>query len=227
MKLELDEAKKIMDNNGGSLYLSGTQITALPEGLTVGGSLNLSGTQITALPEGLTVGGPLDLSGTQITDKAAARKRVHYLADGDYVKGKYIYCDGVLTHISKRRKVGDYTVYFGKIKNRNVVSDGKFYAHCDKIRDGIADIAFKRAEDRGAEQYKGLALDTKLPLEDAKTMYRIITGACRAGTEQFASSLGDTIKKEYTIREMINITRGQYNAEKFEEFFTTEWPDGE
>jgi len=52
---------------GGSLDLQGTQITALPEGLTVGGSLDLQGTQITALPEGLTVGGWLDLRGTQIT----------------------------------------------------------------------------------------------------------------------------------------------------------------
>ena len=42
---------------GGSLDLSGTQITALPDGLTVGGSLDLSGTPITALPDGLTVGG--------------------------------------------------------------------------------------------------------------------------------------------------------------------------
>jgi len=52
---------------GGWLYLQGTQITALPEGLTVGGSLYLQDTQITALPEGLTVGGSLDLQGTQIT----------------------------------------------------------------------------------------------------------------------------------------------------------------
>ncbi|MEN6623632.1 MAG: hypothetical protein ABFD50_19060, partial [Smithella sp.] len=51
----------------GSLYLEGTQITALPENLTVGGSLYLRGTQITALPENLTVGGSLDLEGTQIT----------------------------------------------------------------------------------------------------------------------------------------------------------------
>ena len=35
-------------------------------GLTVGGSLDLSGTGITSLPEGLTVGGSLYLSGTGI-----------------------------------------------------------------------------------------------------------------------------------------------------------------
>ena len=52
---------------GGYLDLSGTQITALPEGLKVGGSMYLRGTQITALPEGLSVGGSLYLRGTKIT----------------------------------------------------------------------------------------------------------------------------------------------------------------
>lgn len=52
----------------GDLYLSGTGITSLPEGLTVGGSLNLAGTGITSLPDGLAVGGALDLRGTGITD---------------------------------------------------------------------------------------------------------------------------------------------------------------
>ena len=51
---------------GGELDLRGTGITALPEGLHVGGGLYLRGTGITALPEGLHVGGGLDLSGTQI-----------------------------------------------------------------------------------------------------------------------------------------------------------------
>ncbi len=65
-----DRIKNMMDKNGhisGDLDLSGTQITALPDGLTVGGDLYLRGTQITALPDGLTVGGDLYLSGTQIT----------------------------------------------------------------------------------------------------------------------------------------------------------------
>ena len=259
-KLSLEKAKKMMEQIGGSLYLSGmkitslpegltcggdldlsntpikalpegltvggwldlsgTQITALPEGLTVGGSLYLSGTQITALPEGLTVGGSLYLSGTQIT--ASDVKRVRRLKDGDYVAGKYIYCDGILTHIAKTRKAGDYTLYIGKIKGRIVVSDGTLYAHCETLRDGIADIAFKRAAERGASQYKGIDMDVPIPLEDAKTMYRIITGACRAGTEHFAQSLGNKLQETYTVREMIKVTKGQYNAEKFAEFFGEE-----
>ena len=46
--MKIRDIKKMMDKNGhirGSLDLSGTQITALPDGLTVGGSLDLSGMQ--------------------------------------------------------------------------------------------------------------------------------------------------------------------------------------
>ena len=51
----------------GGLFLRGTGVTALPEGLTVCGDLDLEGTGVTALPEGLTVCGDLDLEGTGIT----------------------------------------------------------------------------------------------------------------------------------------------------------------
>ena len=52
---------------GGSLYLCNTGITVLPDNLTVGDSLYLCGTGITVLPDNLTVGGSLDLRGTEIT----------------------------------------------------------------------------------------------------------------------------------------------------------------
>nr|DAG39593.1 MAG TPA: hypothetical protein [Bacteriophage sp.] len=195
MKLTIKDAKDLMDEYG-NLDLSGTGITTLPDNLTVGGSLYLPDTGITA----------------------QERKKVRRLKDGDYMPGRYLYADGILTHVKQRAEVDGYTLYIGKIKGKNVVSDGTFYAHCNKLRDGIADIAFKRAADRGAEQYKGLPLDTKLTVDEAKTMYRIITGACRAGTESFVQSL-DGLKDQYTIREMLEITKGQYNAERFAEFF--------
>ena len=76
--ITIDKAKAMMDANGGWLDLRGTQITALPDNLTVGGWLDLSGTQITALPDNLTVGSSLYLSGTQITEigRASCRERV-------------------------------------------------------------------------------------------------------------------------------------------------------
>ena len=214
MKLTLEQAQKMMERNGGGLYLSGTGITSLPDNLTVGGSLYLRGTGITSLPDNLTVGGWLDLSGTGITDTGKVKK----LRDGDYVEGRYLYADGILTHVRKRRKLGSYTVYVGKIKGKNVVSDGVHYANCDSIRDGIADILFKTAKDRGAYQYKGLSLDTEMTVDEAVTMYRIITGACRQGSATFVDGLKDK-NERYTIRECIELTRGQYGAERFAQFF--------
>lgn len=201
MKLTMEKAEEMMKMSGGSLYLRGcTGLTSLPENLTVGGWLYLSGC-------------------TGLTDKRAERKKVKHLSDGDMVPGRFIYCDGILTHIRGMKRVNGYTLYIGKIPHKNVVSDGKNYAHCDKFRDGIADLAFKAAKDRGAGQYKGLSLDTELTVPEAVTMYRIITGACRQGSESFVQSLGSSLKERYTIRECIDITRGQYNAERFAEFF--------
>ncbi len=234
MNFTLKELKEKMKRNGGNLYLSGTQITALPEGLTVGGwldlrgtqitalpegltvggNLYLSGTQITALPEGLTVGGGLDLRGTQITNPNNYKK----LKNGDFVNGKYLYCDDMLIHVKRVKTIGEYTFYVGKIKEMNVIFDGENYAHCKSFKDGVCDIEFKKAKDRGANQYKDYTLETVVTFEEAKTMYRIITGACKAGTENFINGLHD-IKKKYTVREIIDITEGQYRSEIFKNFF--------
>ena len=194
MKHTLNYYKKKMEQNGGSLDLSGTQITQLPEGLTVGGYLDLSGTQIT---------NPNDY---------------YTLKDGDYTAGKFLYCDGMLTHIKRRKKIGKYMYYIGKIKGNNVISDGTLFAHCKNLREGIADIEFKKAKDRGAGQYKGLTRDSVVKTADAIAMYRIITGACKAGTERFLESLGE-LKDEYTVQEIIELTAGQYGAETLKKFF--------
>ena len=99
------------------------------------------------------------------------------------------------------------------------MSDGVYYAHCDSFRDGIADITYKKAAERGAEQFRGISLDDVFPVDELKTMYRIITGACRQGTETFVNSLGNKLKDSYSIKEAIALTKGQYNSDKFADFF--------
>ena len=204
---------------GGYLYLSNTPITSLPEGLTVGGYLYLSNTPITSLPEGLTVGGGILLN----ENLAAKTKELNYmkLKNGDYVPGKYLFADNILTHVKREKKIGRYKYYIGKIKNQNVISDGKYYAHCRTFREGIKDLEFKRAKERGAEQYKKLSLDSVMNPDEAITMYRIITGACAAGTEHFVKSLGK-LKDSYTVSEIIKITEGQYNNNLLKSFFGVE-----
>ena len=196
MKDTREYLENLMKQTGGSLYLSGTKITELPENLTVGGSLDLSGTQI----------------------KNSERGRIKILANGDYRPNTWLYCDDILTHVTGARKHGEYTFYKGKIKGKNVVQKGNLYAHCKTFKEGVADISFKEAKDRGAGQYKGFALDKVLAPEEAKTMYRIITGACQAGTESFVNSLGK-LKKGYTVAEIIELTKGQYGADTFKRFF--------
>ncbi len=201
---------------GDWLYLNGcTSLTSLPDGLTVGGSLYLNGcTSLTSLPEGLTVGGWLDLGGANITNPT------HYtrLTNGMYVPQKYIYADGILTHVKREKQIGEYTYYVGRIPGRDVITDGVNYAHCKSVRDGVADLNFKKAKDRGAGQYSGYTLESELTPEEAMTMYRIITGACQAGTRQFVDSLGE-LKEKYTVAEIIELTKGQYNATVFENYF--------
>ena len=194
MKYTLRKLNKMMERNGGWLDLRGTQITSLPEGLTVGGWLDLSGTQITNCN--------------------------HYtqLKDGKYVPGKYIYADGILTHIKREKKMGKYTYYVGKIKDQNVVTDGELYAHCKDFKSGVTDIVFKKARNRGAEQYRHLTLDSVVKYEDAVVMYRVITGACQAGTQQFIDGLRE-VKDEYTVREIIELTAGAYGGGTFKAFF--------
>ena len=215
MKLTLEEAKRLMKENDGNLYLSGTPITSLPDGLTVGGWLDLSGTQITSLPDNLKIGDKIVVFRVE-TEILSSYK----LQDGDYVPGKYIYADGILTHVKSCKKSGNYTYYIGKIKEQNVVYDGTYWAHCRTLREGVADLLYKHANDRGAKQYRHLTLDSVLPFDEAVTMYRVITGACQAGTQQFIERLPE-LKEAYSVREMVELTRGQYGADKFAEFFGT------
>ena len=206
-----------MKDADGNLNLSGhTELTSLPEGFTAAGWVNLSGcTSLTSLPDGFTAAGWVNLRNTNIKNPGHVRT----LNNGDYVPGKYLYADGILTHVKKKKEFGNYTYFVGKIPGKNVVYDGKHYAHCSSLRDGISDLLFKSANDRGADQYKTLPLDTEMTLEEMVAMYRVITGACRQGSQAFVDGLGDQRKERYTIREAIELTSGQYGAERFAEFF--------
>ena len=140
------------------------------------------------------------------------------MTDVEYVPGRYLYADGILTHVKRKRTIGQYTYYQGKIKGKNVVFDGEHYAHCKSLKDGVCDLEFKKAKERGSEQYKHLTLDSEVTKDEAITMYRIITGACRAGTDNFLAGIKD-FKEKYTVREIIELTTGQYGGDIFKRFF--------
>ena len=160
-------------------------------------------------------GGSLDLRGTNITDTSKVNRIFPKVI---YKEGRFIFCDGILTHIKREKKFGKFTFYYGKIKGKNVVFDGENYAHCKDLKSGVIDLEFKAAKNRGAEQYKCLTLDSVVKREDAIVMYRVITGACQQGTQSFLDSLRE-IKNEYTIREIVELTKGHYGSSVFSDFF--------
>jgi hypothetical protein len=106
---------------------------------------------------------------------------------------------------------------FNSDKESYVVTDGEHYSHGDTIKQAKADLIYK-ISNRDTSQYADLTLDSVVTKAEAIKMYRVITGACEAGTKHFVSSLTKT-KAKYTIAELIKLTDGQYGNETFAKFF--------
>ena len=202
---------------GGWLDLSGTQITSLPENLTVGGDLYLDGTQITSLPENLTVGGWLDLSGTGITDTSKVNRHAPDIYT--WRNNKYIKCDGVFSRVLSHKGNVWKVQSIGKEDTMYIVTDGNGrYAHGETIKAAKADLIYK-ISNRDKSKYESLTLDSTVTFEEAIEMYRVITGACAAGTKNFVENRLREKKAKYTIAEIIELTKGEYQADVFAEFF--------
>ena len=80
-------------------------------------------------------------------------------------------------------------------------------------------IEFK-LKDVDLTPYKKMKLTDKVAFKEALNLYHTITRACDIGTKMFVDSLPkEQIKKEYTIQEIIDITKGQYRSDVFADFF--------
>ena len=217
---------------GGWIDLQGTAITSLPDNLTVGGDLYLQGTAITSLPDNLTVGGDLDLQGTAITDTSKvgtklpsdALKRIdkkrNQILKWEWNDKTYIKADGIFSLVvSQHGKV--YRIQqIGKEKTSYLVTDGENrWSHGETIEEARQDLIYKISS-RDTSRYNDMTLDSELTFEECIACYRIITGACAAGTRDYIENrLPKPRKEKYTIREMINLTKNEYQGKAFEEFF--------
>ena len=213
-KLELKESKL---HYGGSLYLRNTQITALPDNLTVGGYLDLENTQITALPDNLTVGGSLYLQNTIDTSKV--NRNINEESFFEWRNRKYIKADGIFSKVISHKKNVFKIQRIGQTKESYLVTDGNGkFSHGDTIKEAKEDLIFK-ISNRDKSDYKGLTLESKMSFEKAIECYRIITGACSFGTKDFVSNRLIKKEKEYTIAQMIEVTKGEYGNSTFRQFF--------
>ena len=214
-EIEVNDDRKL--NYSGSLYLCGTGITSLPDNLTVGGSLDLRGTGITSLPDNLTVGGYLDLRGTGITDTNRINKNAPKILA--WKNGKYVLIDGVFAEVI-RRKNGVFKLK--KPHSNEVffcVTDGNGrYAHGNTVQNAKGDLLYKLSSDDRKEQYKNISLDSILTFDECVRFYRVMTGACVFGVKNFIES-NNVERRSYTVREILEITKGQYGRDSLEFLF--------
>ena len=134
--------------------------------------------------------------------------------------GKYIDVDGIFGKIVEQKG----NVYHIRLRNHKyityLVTDGEgHWAHGGNLEGAKDDLLYK-ITDRNKSDYEGLSLDSELSFEDAIMCYRVITGACSLGTKDFIEHrLGENKKDKYTIKEIIELTEGEYGNTTFKNFF--------
>ena len=72
--------------------------------------------------------------------------------------------------------------------------------------------------DRETSKYKDLNLESVLTKDEMIVCYMTITGACKNGTEYFVNKQ-EKLKTKYSIKEIIEATKGQYANDVFAKFF--------
>ena len=134
--------------------------------------------------------------------------------------GRYLKADGILSKIVEQKGNVYHIQMDGNKEITYLITDGEGrWSHGATLEDAKDDLLFK-ITDRNKSDYEGLTLDSELSFQDAITCYRVITGACAFGTRDFIEHrLGENKKDKYTIKEIINLTKGEYGNQTFKVFF--------
>ena len=125
----------------------------------------------------------------------------------------------VKTIILQRKKNVIKGLFLTNLQPCYVVEKDGVYAHGATLKDAKESLIYK-ITDRDKSDYEDYTLDTEVTHEEAIKMYRVITGACEAGTRNFVENvlIKKKKKKKYTVKEIIKLTEGQYGNETLKEF---------
>ena len=145
-----------------------------------------------------------------------------FLKDGIYSETNKpcIIADNILSEVISKKKSGNVEVY--KVKNNDstkhsfIVKEGNLFSHGKTIKEAKKSLLYK-ISDRDTSKFSNLTLKSKLNLRKSIEAYRTITGSCEEMTRSFVED--NMEDRDYTIKELIKITKGQYGCETFEEFF--------
>ena len=159
---------------------------------------------------------PICVKSAQIDNKILKEDFYYILLNGKFTECVKI--DGIISIVINKHKNVYKVQNLGSSKESYIVKDGDIYSHGDTIKEAKDGLLYK-ISNRDTSKYKDFTKDTEVTLKEAIEMYRAITGAYEGGTRYFIENVLTDKKEKYTVQEVINLTRGQYNHEKLVEFF--------
>jgi len=131
----------------------------------------------------------------------------------------WVVADGIRQKLVSKKSLGNITIYTTEDfwgETFYVAQLGDKFAHANSIEEAKNDLRYK-ISDRDKSHYESWTLETSAKVDDMIEAYRVITGACSTGTKMFCE--GRELKDDYTVKEVIDLTKGQYASEQFSQFF--------
>lgn len=101
-------------------------------------------------------------------------------------------------------------------KNYQYIAEKDGYAaHGNTIKEAIEDVNFKRLKDINIDEHiKRIKKQGYMTAND----YRLITGACRYGTNRFLEKNNLTWEDKKSVEEVLKLVKGEYGYDKFKKF---------
>ena len=200
-------------NNQGYVYLY--NLTTLLEGVKFNNQGYVNLRSLTTLPEGVGFNNQGDVNLRSLTGKHNYR--------GKLLEFKHI--DGYTMIIESTKKSGDFTImksrYFkgGEISDMPkcwIASRGDYFAHGKTMKQAIEDVNFKYLQ--ATLDVTELVESIKKSKVVTKNDYRLLTGACSMGCDEFMKEHG--IKDSVPLDDCKKLVRNAYGGERFNELFS-------
>lgn len=125
--------------------------------------------------------------------------------------------DGIKSALIEKKKSVYKVVNIGETDYTYIIEKEGVFSHGKTIKEAKESFIYK-ISNRDTSDYAHWTLKTKITKEEAIKSYRVITGACEAGTRYFMENL-KSIPKVITPEVVIKLTEGQYGNETYKEFF--------
>ena len=226
LNISYTKITKLRDNlELDCLIIHDTPLKNLPKNLIIFSFLGMGRNYFTTIPNDCLVTCVCCSEGFNDERYRLNQFNYYYLKD-DFVHinhpsgREFLHVDGILSEVIEK-KGNVYHVKNGVNEPISyVVTDGNnHWAHGYTLDSAKQDLRYKMSF-RDKSEYEKLTLESELTFYEAVACYRVITGACKFGTNDYLKHrLPEPRKEKYTIKEIIELTKGEYGGKEFREFF--------